>query len=104
MVHRMYLSPDGKWALLVEMDASGWTPCRVVPFDGSSRGKLVGPAPAQCSEGAWSPDGQWVYLSAHTGDGFRTWRQRFPDGKPELVTSGASEEEGIAFAPDGRSS
>src|SRR5262245_29669820 len=48
MVHRTFLSPDGKWALLIEMDTSGWAPCRVVPFDGSSRGKIVGPAPAEC--------------------------------------------------------
>ena len=31
------------------------------------------------------------------------WRQRFPDGVPEQITSGPTEEEGIAMAPDGRS-
>ena len=31
------------------------------------------------------------------------WRQRFPDGTPEQVTFGVTEEEGIHFAPDGRS-
>src|SRR5260370_34405346 len=34
---------------------------------------------------------------------FHTWRQRFPDGQPEQITSGPTEEEGIAMAPDGRS-
>jgi WD40 repeat protein len=44
-----------------------------------------------------------MYFSANTGSGYHTWRQRFPDGKPEQVTFGATEEEGIEFAPDGRS-
>src|SRR5205085_8993345 len=44
-----------------------------------------------------------MYFSTNTGGGAHTWRQRFPDGKPEQVTFGATEEEGIHFAPDGRS-
>jgi Tol biopolymer transport system component len=43
-----------------------------------------------------------MYFSASAGGGFHTWRQRFPDGVPEKITSGPSEEEGIAMAPDGR--
>ena len=35
--------------------------------------------------------------------GFHIWRQAFPNGSPEQVTSGPSEEEGIAMAPDGKS-
>jgi eukaryotic-like serine/threonine-protein kinase len=31
------------------------------------------------------------------------WRQRFPDGEPEQVVSGWSQEEGLAIDPDGRS-
>ena len=39
-----YLSPDGKWVLLVEMDIDHlWEPCRLVPADGSSSGHKVGP-------------------------------------------------------------
>ena len=102
MAHRSYLSPDHKWVLLAEMKGA-WLPCRLVPYDGSSFGKAVGPSPAECTDAAWSPDGRWMYFSVNTGSAFHIWRQRFPDGKPEQVTSGATEEEGISFAPDGRS-
>jgi hypothetical protein len=44
-----------------------------------------------------------MYFTAMTGNGIHIWRQRFPDGAPEQVTFGASTEEGIHFAPDGRS-
>ena len=103
MAHRSYASPDGKSVLIVEMDLGGWRPCRLVPFDGKSLGKEVGPAAAQCTGAAWSPDGNWMYFSANAGNGFHIWRQEYPDGAPEQITSGASEEQGIAFAPDGRS-
>jgi Tol biopolymer transport system component len=104
MAHRSYLSPDRKHVLVVEMGFDGgWLPCRLTPFDGSSPGKPVGPAPAQCTDAAWSPDGTWMYFSANTGSGFHIWRQRVPDGRPEQVTSGTTEEEGIEFASDGRS-
>ena len=48
-------------------------------------------------------DGKWIYLTSKAGGAFHTWRQRFPDGQPEQVTTGPTEEEGIAVAPDGRS-
>ena len=102
MAHRSYASPDGKQVLVVEMEG-GWRPCRLVPFEGNTPGKLVGPSPSQCTSAAWSPDGKWMYFSVNTGNGYHIWRQRFPDGAPSQVTFGASEEEGIAFAPDGRS-
>jgi Tol biopolymer transport system component len=36
--------------------------------------------------------------------GFHVWRQRFPEGAPQQLTpSGASEEEGLAMMPDGKS-
>jgi Tol biopolymer transport system component len=104
MAHRSYPSPDGKWVLLVEHDENAlWMPCRLVPFDGSSASRQVGPAGAPCTFGAWSPDGRWMYLSADAGSGFHIWRQSFSDGKPEQLTSGLTEEEGIALAADGRS-
>jgi serine/threonine protein kinase/Tol biopolymer transport system component len=102
MAHRSYLSPDGKWVLLAEMDVSAWLPCRVVPFDGSPSGTTVVPK-GMCQSGAWSPDGKWIYVTSNFGGAFHIWRQRFPDGKPEQVTSGPTEEEDISMAADGRS-
>ena len=104
MAHHSYLSPDGKWVLIVQMDEKGEIgQCRVVLFDGSGGQQLVGPASATCTTGAWSPDGKWVYLSTNEGGRFHIWRQRFPNGKPEQVTSGPTEEEGIAMERNGSS-
>ena len=103
MAHRSYLSPDGQWVLVIEMDMKSWLPCRLLPFDGASKGKSVGPVPAQCTDAAWSPDGTWMYFTAMTANGVHIWRQRFPDGAPEQLTFGANTEEGIHFVPDGRS-
>jgi hypothetical protein len=58
MAHRSFLSPNRRSVLTVEMDMSGWLPCRLVPFDGSSAGKPVGREPALCTDAAWSPDGK----------------------------------------------
>ncbi len=102
MAHRAAASPDGQWALVVEMDNGGWLPCRLVPLNGSSSGRQVGPANAACTHAAWSPDGNWMYFSANTKGGFHVWRQAFPDGIPEQLTSAATEEEGIAITPDGK--
>ena len=81
-----------------------WRRCRVVPFDGSSAGWPVGPE-GSCTWAQWSPDGKWMYFTVDTRtDGFHVWRQRFPDGIPQQLTpSGASEEEGLAMMPDGKS-
>ena len=103
MAHRSRLSPSGDQVIVIEMGYNSWLPCRLLPADGSSPGKPVGPAPAQCTDAGWSPDGKWMYFSADTGRGVHTWRQRFPDGKPEQVTFGVTEEEGVHVAPDGRS-
>jgi eukaryotic-like serine/threonine-protein kinase len=103
MVHRSHPSPDRRWVIAVEMDIRSWLPCRLVPMDGSSPGKPVGPSPAQCTDAAWSPDGRWMYFTAATSGGAHIWRQRFPDGTPEQLTFGVASEEGIHVAPDGRS-
>jgi len=104
MAHRSYLSPDGKWVLLVEMDQDhDWLPCRLVPLDGSTRGRYVGPLGGGCTVAAWSHDGRWMYFTSDHGGVNHIWRQRFPDGHPEQITSGPTEEEGIAMASDGRS-
>jgi serine/threonine protein kinase/sugar lactone lactonase YvrE len=103
MAHHSYLSPDGRWVLVVQMDSRGEIlPCRVVPFAGTGEIKVVGPPNGVCHAGAWSPDGNWIYVTASTDD-FHLWRQRFPDGEPEQLTFGPTSQDGIAMAPDGKS-
>lgn len=103
MAHRSYPSPDGKWVLVVEMERGPWQPCKLVSMNGRSPVRPVGPPGAGCTFAGWSPDGKWMYFSSGAGGAFHTWRQRFPTGQPEQITSGPTEEEGIAMAPDGRS-
>ena len=103
MAHRSALAPDGRNVLLAEMDNSGWIPCRLVPFAGTDAGHPVGPADARCTHAAWSPDGRWMYFSANAGNGFHLWRQRFPDGEPQQITFGPTEQEGLALDPSGGS-
>jgi Tol biopolymer transport system component len=104
MAHYAWASPDRQWALVVEMDQSHafHERCRVVPFDGSSPGRTVGPD-GTCTSAAWSPDGEWMYFGASVDGSSHLWRQRFPEGRPEQITFGPTEEEGVAVAPDGRS-
>jgi eukaryotic-like serine/threonine-protein kinase len=104
MAHLSYASPDGKWVLIVEMDADhAWMPCRLQSLDGRGAAHRVGPAKAACTAGAWSSDGKWMYVTSDAGGVNHIWRQKFPDGEPEQVTFGPTAEEGIAMAPDGRS-
>ncbi len=63
----------------------------------------MGPVHGACTNAAWSPDGRWMYFSSDSSGTMQVWRQRFPDGIPEQLTSGLMEAEGIAIAPDGRS-
>jgi len=101
MAHYSYASPDRKSVLVVEMANTHAfdSPCRLMPFDGSSAGRPVGP----CLSAAWSPDGKWMYFAADVGGNVHLWRQKFPNGSPEQITFGTSQEQGIAMAPDGRS-
>jgi serine/threonine protein kinase len=103
MAHRSYLSPDRKWVIAVEMNGSFWNRCRLFPFNGSTRGAPIGPSDSVCTAAAWSPDGKWMYLTSNSGHGFHIWRQRFPNGEIQQVTSSPTEEEGIAFDPGGKS-
>ena len=103
MAHYAYLSPDRQDLLIVEMDrAQIFLPCRLMPFDGRSPGRQVGP-PGSCTAAAWSPDGRWMYFIAAVNDTPQLWRQRYPDGPPERMTSGLTDTVGLAVAPDGRS-
>jgi serine/threonine protein kinase/Tol biopolymer transport system component len=102
MAHRASLSPDGKWVLVVEMDHALWLPCKLVALAPGSLTRPVGPG-GGCTSVAWSRDGQWMYFTSGASGAFHIWRQRFPDGKAEQITSGPTEEEGITMAPDGLS-
>jgi serine/threonine protein kinase len=104
MAHYSYTSPDLKSILVVEMGAThSWdSPCRLLSFDGISAGRQVGPR-GKCLSAAWSPDGKWMYFGADVGGNVHLWRQKFPDGTPEQITFGPTQEEGIAVAPDGGS-
>jgi eukaryotic-like serine/threonine-protein kinase len=103
MAHLSRLSPNHKTLLIdLEMDLNGWLPCRVMPFDGSKPPVVVGPPDAQCQNAAWSPDGNWIYMAVVSTAGHHLFRQHFPDGAPEQLTFGPSEEDGVAVSPDGR--
>ena len=101
MAHYSYPSPDRRWALVVEMNGDGWIPCRLVSLDGERAARPVGPA-GGCSSAGWSPDSSWMYFSAVVEGRSHLWRQRFPDGGPEQITFGPTEEEGVAVEPAGR--
>src|SRR3984893_2625130 len=103
MAHHSYLSPDGRWLLVVQMDSRGQIlPCRIVPFHGPGDVRVVGPPNSPCFAGAWSADGKWIYLAVTTGES-HIWRQRFPSGEPQQITFGPTSQEGFAMAPDGKS-
>jgi Tol biopolymer transport system component len=104
MAHHSYLSPDGRWMLVVQMEESGEIgPCRMVSFAGGADAKAVGPPHSACYGGAWSIDGKWIYLSVAKDGESHIWRQRFPDGEPEQVTTGPTFQIGVAMSPDGKS-
>jgi len=107
MAHYSWLSPDRNWVLIVEMNgATEWQRCRVAPMEGSSPSVPVGPAGA-CTAAQWSPDGRWMYLNVGVDGSTHLWRQRWsgraPEGSPQQITFGPTEEEGLAMASDGKS-
>jgi Tol biopolymer transport system component len=103
MAHYSFISPDRKSILAVEMDSTtAWQRCRLIPMDGSSPTRQVGPDGA-CIAAAWSPDGKWMYFNVAVNGASHIWRQRFPGGTPEQITQGPGDEQGLAVAPDGKS-
>jgi Tol biopolymer transport system component len=103
MVHFSEPSPDRKWVLAVEMLNAVWQRCRLVPFDGSSTGRQVGPDRGLCTAAAWSPDGRWMYFTVETDSESQLWRQRFPNGVAEQITFGPNQHWGVAAEADGKS-
>jgi DNA-binding winged helix-turn-helix (wHTH) protein/Tol biopolymer transport system component len=102
MAHYSFPSPDRRWALVVEMDGNGsWAPCRLISLEKPAT-KSIGPTGA-CTSAGWSPDGAWMYFSVFVEGRSHLWRQRFPDGSPEQITFGPTEEEGVAVDPNGQS-
>ena len=101
MAHFSYVSADRQWAIVIEMDPV-WQPCRLISLHDSSKSREVGPQ-GQCTSAAWSPDGKWMYFSAEVEGSHHLWRQRFPEGQPEQITHGPTEEDGLAMSPDGGS-
>ncbi len=103
MAHHAYLSPDGQHVLIIEMNSLGnLGPCRVAPFHPPGEIREVTPAGKRCIDGAWSPDGKWLYLN-FTTDKPHIWRMRYPDGELQQFTPGPTSQENIAMAPDGKS-
>jgi len=102
MAHFSFPSPDGHWALVAEMQGdSSWGQCRLVSLNGQNSGRVVGPDGA-CMSAGWSPNGSWMYFTAWVQGSSHLWRQAFPEGSPEQLTFGPTEEEGVAVEPGGR--
>jgi eukaryotic-like serine/threonine-protein kinase len=102
MAHYSFPSPDRRWALVVEMDGNGdWAPCLLVGLDNQSQPRPVGPRGA-CTSAGWSPDASWMYFTAAVEGRSHIWRQHFPEGEPEQITFGPTEEEGVAVEPKGQ--
>jgi DNA-binding winged helix-turn-helix (wHTH) protein/Tol biopolymer transport system component len=103
MAHYSYASPDRTSALVVEMNGQGnWATCRLISLEGRFTARPIGPE-GGCTSAGWAPDGSWMYFIATIEGQSHLWRQRFPDGRPEQITFGPMEEEGLAVEPDGRS-
>jgi DNA-binding winged helix-turn-helix (wHTH) protein/Tol biopolymer transport system component len=103
MAHYSYASPDRRSAVVVEMNGQGnWAPCQLISLDDRSPAKTVGPE-GGCTAAGWAPDGSWMYFIATLEGQSHLWRQRFPDGQPEQITFGPTNEEGLAVDREGRS-
>jgi DNA-binding winged helix-turn-helix (wHTH) protein/Tol biopolymer transport system component len=103
MAHYSYPSPDHHWAIVVEMnELGGWDPCKLISLDVNPAVRQVGPS-GKCTAAGWSPDGSWMYFAATVEGQSHLWRQRFPQGGPEQLTFGPTEEKGLAVPLEGGS-
>jgi DNA-binding winged helix-turn-helix (wHTH) protein/Tol biopolymer transport system component len=103
MAHFSSPSPDHRWILVVEMNQHGdWAPCRLASLQGQLQTKSVGPI-GGCTAAGWSPDGSWMYFTAAVQGHSHLWRQRFPDGSPQQITFGPTDDQGLAVEPSGQS-
>lgn len=101
MAHYAFPSPDRRRALIVEMDSnSNWVQCRLADLAAPASSRPIGPA-GECTSAGWSPDGRWMYFTADVDGQSHIWQQRFPDGEPEQITFGPTEEDGLAVEPNG---
>ena len=101
MVHYSFPSPDRRWAIVVEMNGNGeWGTCRLIALEGQHQVRTVGPD-GGCTSAGWSPDGRWMLFTATLALRSHVWRQRFPEGAPEQITFGPTEEDGVSVEPDG---
>jgi DNA-binding winged helix-turn-helix (wHTH) protein/Tol biopolymer transport system component len=101
MAHYSFPSRDRQWAVVVEMNANGgWAQCKLIALGGRNAVRPVGPVGA-CTSAGWSADGTWMYFTVTMEGRSHIWRQHFPDGEPEQITFGPTEESGIAVEPNG---
>jgi DNA-binding winged helix-turn-helix (wHTH) protein/Tol biopolymer transport system component len=103
MDHYSLPSPDRRNMLIVEMNGQGdWSMCQLISIAPGAQPKPVGPQ-GRCTDAGWSPDGSWMYFVAEVNGQNHIWRQRYPDGSPEQITFGPSDEQGLVVEPTGRS-
>ncbi len=102
MAHYSYASPSRQSALVVVMNAMGWGQCQLISIEGHFPARSVGPD-GECTSSGWSPDGSWMYFIATVEGESHLWRQRYPDGRPEQMTFGPTDDEGLAVEHDGHS-
>ena len=98
-----FASPNQKTALVVELgDGWNWSQCKLISLEHQSAAREVGPK-GSCTAAAWSPDGSRMYFTAAVKGASHLWRQAYPDGEPEQMTTGPTEEEGVVAEGGGRS-
>jgi len=98
-----FASPDRRVAIVVEMgNAWNWSPCKLISLNLSFAPRQVGPS-GSCTAAAWSPDGSFMYFTVSVKGARHLWRQAYPNGTPEQITTGPTEEEGVLVEPGGGS-